>query len=75
MNQRAFHKLLDKVRAQIMHYENMCALRNGVVETEVRFSFVLRITAGASRLNMMPIWSFSHPRFLNFFRRNGVITA
>lgn len=59
MNRENFRLLLDLVFPSLLRNETIGALRNVAVELEVRMAIVLRITAGASDLDLMVIWGVS----------------
>lgn len=70
MNREHFRLLVDLVRPQLVRNEQMGALRNGVVEPEVRVAIVLRITAGASDFDLMVLWGVSRPTMYSVYHES-----
>lgn len=56
MSRTLFSTLVGKLRGALLRDQTMGSLRNGTVEPEVRLVIVLRITAGASDLDLMALW-------------------
>lgn len=56
MNREDFRSFVRIVRPYLERNERMGALRNGVVEPEVRVVIVLRMLAGASDLHLVMLW-------------------
>lgn len=59
MHRQHFQKLVNLVRPALERNETMAALRNGAIEPEFRLAITLRITSGASDLDLIVLWNVS----------------